>query len=203
MKSARLLAILAVPAVVALGLAGCGDDSSGGGSSSAPSAAGGHSTGCLINKTWTLDVADAATQIGDYLTTKGLAVTSSTGAGSQTFTFTQEGHATASTNLTYTINVDENGHALVVTQEHTGDSNGDWAWQAAASGSSSVITFANWDAGTYAVQNTISIDGVQSSAPINFPDAGLGGTDMTVTCSGNHLTTKVAASPFTQKWTAG
>jgi hypothetical protein len=205
MKKSRFAAALVVPALVALTLAACGDDDGGsGGSTHSPAASGGNSTGCLIHKTWKLDVADAASQVGAYLATKGLHVVSSTGSGSQTFKFTQEGQATSTTDLTYIITVDESGHALVVTQKHTGDTGGGWAWLAETDGSSRKLTFTNWDSSSYAVQNTVAIDGVSSSAPVDLPDdSNLNGTNMAVTCSGNHLTTKVDASPFTQKWTAG
>ena len=190
MKATRLIATFAVPAIVALGLAGCGDGTD--------PASGSALSACISGKTWNLDVNDMATQLGAELSAKNIDVRSSTGEGTETITFSRSGHSTSTNDLTYTIVAAlSNGLAMSIAQKHTGDAGGDWTL------TGSTVKFTHWDAGTYVVNNSFRIGDVVTSAPLTVPDSGLGGVDLVVTCHGNSLTTKAAVSPFTQHWTAG
>ena len=194
-------AALALPALLVIALAGCGDDGSDGGDgdggSGGSGGAGGSTASCLVGKTWSLDVADAAEQLGTYMTGNGLNVTESSGDGAETFTFNDDGTASTTTTLSYTITIDSgDGLVLTLVQTHTGTPSGGYEIDG------DTVTFSDWNQNDYAIANHMMVNGVESDAPIQVPDAGLGGTDMVVSCDGGAMTTKVAASPFTQKWTS-
>ena len=162
----------------------------------------GGSTACLMDREWNLDVADAAAQLGEQLSSSGLTVVSSTGEGSQSLWFDQEGYVGSATSLTYTmvVNMDE-GLVMTMAQHHEGAPGGQWAWEGEEE---STLTFTNWEA-DYTVTTDTSING--TAAPTStMPMGGLGGLDglsMTVACDGDSLTTQAEGSPFAQHWTAG
>jgi hypothetical protein len=204
MKKTHLAAI-SFPVLLVLALAGCtgGGDGATGTDASTGDSEGSGSTACLIGKVWTLDVEDMAAQLAANLDSHGLNVSESHGEGTQTFTFDEDGKARSSVDLSYAITVTTDSTVMALTQTHRGDTGGEWAWLAEESGDSNVITFSNWDSSAYSVSNHIEVNGTASDAPISIPDASLGGTNMTVVCSGSTLSTKVEVSPFTQHWTAG
>lgn len=191
--SAVRVTTAAASAVLLLALAGC--SGSGGGGQTA--AAGGGTAGCLA-RSWKLDVADAATQLGSQLATNGLNVVSSEGAGSETLTFAADRTAKVNVDLTYTITVAESGgHTITIVQKHSGQPGGAWTL-----GDSDVVTFSGWDNNGYSIQNTIMVDGVASNTPITVPSDTFGNdTPMTVDCSAAALATHVDPSPFTNHWT--
>lgn len=199
-------AALLIPTALLFGLSGCFLTGGGGGATPEPggSAAGdeleGGSTACLIDKEWHLDVADAATKLGAYLTTNGLNVTSATGAGDQSFVFDQEGYAGSATDLTYTLVVDM-GDGLVMTmaQHHQGNPGGNWAWDGEAE---SAVVFEGWE-NDYTVTTDVSINGTAAPSSVAPPASGLDGQSMTVSCDGDTLETQAEGSPFVQVWHAG
>lgn len=209
-------ALVAVPLLV-LALSGCtllgGSGPGGGGSGgslddpASEESAGGEeleagSTACLMDREWNLDVAEAATQLGDAMTANGQSVVSSTGEGSQSIWFDQEGFAGSATSLTYTLVVNmEDGLVLTMAQHHEGAPGGEWAWEGEED---SMLTFTAWT-GDYVVTTDMSINGTASStSTVNTGGlAELAGTSMTVSCDGDTLTTQATGSPFAQHWTAG
>ncbi len=196
---------LAASALLLLTLAACaaggGDsDESGGSGGDAPAASGAGSTGCIAGKTWVLDLADSASQLGAQLASNGMNVTQSEGAGRQDFAFTEDGMATAHVDVTYTVTIVTDDLTMTLVQTHGGDPSGEWAWQG---DSDSDIVFSNWDNSGYSVQNQFIINGTATENNMTVPSENLGdGSVMTVDCSGSTLTTKVTGSPFTQHWTA-
>lgn len=203
-------ALVALPLLV-LALSGCTLlGGGGGGGSDDPIADGstggeeleGGSTACLMDREWNLDVADTAAQLGESLSSNGLSVVSTTGEGSQSLWFDQEGYAGSATSLTYTmvVNLDD-GMVMTMAQHHEGAPGGQWAWEGEEE---STLTFTEWE-DSYTVTTDTSINGV--AAPTStMPAGGLGnlaGLSMTVACDGDSLTTQSEGSPFTQHWTAG
>ena len=203
-------ALVALPLLV-LALSGCTLlGGGGGGGSDDPIADGstggeeleGGSTACLMDREWNLDVADTAAQLGESLSSNGLSVVSTTGEGTQSLWFDQEGYAGSATSLTYTmvVNLDD-GMVMTMAQHHEGTPGGQWAWEGEEE---SVLTFTDWE-DSYVVTTDRSING--TAAPTStMPMGGLGGlsgVSMTVSCDGDSLTTQAEGSPFTQHWTAG
>lgn len=200
-------AVLLIPVTVLFGLSGCFLLGGGGGtgSTSDPTASSdsgrdlaGGAVGCLVDKDWKLDVDDAATQIGDLLTSNGLTVISSVGTGDQTFHFTADGAATSSTNLNFTITIDAgSGLVMVMDQHHEGTPGGDWAW----TGDDSQLVFNNWE-GDYTVTTNLTINGQAAPSSVAPPSSGLDGQSMTVSCDGDTLHTQAAGSPYAETWHA-
>lgn len=200
--NARRIAQLSAPALLVLALAACAP---GGAPAGAPTAepadpgsgaAGGGTAECLTDRTWVLDLDDLAQQLADNMTSNGMTATQSSGAGRQTFVMRSDGRAEASIASTFTLGVDAgDGVEIVVEQTHTGAPSGNWQL------AGNTLKFTDWTS-DYAIQNTVLINGVASDAPINLPADALDGTNMTITCEGDTLTTKAAISPFTQRWNA-
>jgi len=209
--SARIA--LAIAPFVVLALAGCtGDEPTPGsstdapapGESTAPASAdapdGTNRTECLSAAIWGLDVADGAAQLGEYLTTSGLAVISSEGFGSHRIIFTGDGLVSSDIDVTNTISVDASG-GLVMTlvQTQSGESGGEWYWI----DDSNVVTFDNWDNGTYQIQSQTLINDTPSPNSITIPAETLAGSKMEVlSCTADTLQTHAEGSPFTQTWHA-
>ena len=200
MFSARSIAIITAPALLALGLAGCTSGGGGsGGDQPSPESGGSSSTECITGKTWVLDIDDLARQLREQLASGGLNVVEAVAEGRQSFEFTETGRASAEVDVTYTMTVDSgDGLVLTVVQTHGGNPSGEWAWL----GDSETATFSSWDNAGYSVQTTILVNGVGSDAPIEIPSDTLRGTNMETVCTGTTLSTQVAASPFTQHWTS-
>jgi hypothetical protein len=208
----RRLAPVLASVVVLFAVAGCSAGSGGAssGSTSSPSSeagaevdagsgGGGGAADCVVDRTWVLDKEDLAAQLAAFMSSNaGLVVNESSAVGRQTFEFNSDGSATAFVDVTYTLGVDGDGFPLTIVQTHTGEPSGQWSFV----GDSATVTFDDWDSSGYSVQNTILIDGAAVDMPIDIPSDALGETDMTIECSGDALTTKVATSPFTQRWNA-
>ncbi|HMM83094.1 MAG TPA: hypothetical protein PJ998_07955 [Terrimesophilobacter sp.] len=191
----RVLAISA-PLVLLTALTGC---TPGGGSPAGGGTASGHSdTACIQGKNWDLDVSDDAAQILSYLQSHGSPITSVTGSGSQQIFFHQAGTMGSTTDLTFVmVSPLSSGKTLTMTEHQSGSANSEWAWQ----GDTNVISFTGW-VSNVVVKTTADIDGTQQSVDSPIGQDGGDGADMTVTCSGNTLTTMSAGSPFTMHWTA-
>lgn len=201
------IALLAVPVLLATALSGCtpagpGDDPRG--DPGAPPASGGTASGhsdteCLSERNWNLDVADAAAQILAHLQAAGSPAVSATGTGNQQIFFSESGEMGSTTDVTFVIVAPvSEGITMTMTQVQTGPANGDWAWI----DDSNVVGFSDWVSG-YHVTTTVDINGTPSTSEFPLPLGDSEGTDMTILCSGNTLTTKAEGSPFTQHWTAG
>ena len=59
----------------------------------------------------------------------------------------------------------------------------------------------NFDDSSYAIENTVAVDGVSSTTPIELPPMSAGDGKLLVTCSGSTLTTQPEAAPFVTRWT--
>jgi hypothetical protein len=200
-KNAALIPLLA------LALGGCtllggggggGSEDDGEGSSGGEQLDGG-STACVIDKNWQLDVADAATKLGEQLASGGLHVVSTTGEGEQGIFFDQEGIAGTATDVSYTMVVDMGeGLTMTMVQHHEGSPGGNWAWDGE---SESTIVYEGWS-GDYVVTTDTSINGTAAPTSTAPMGGGLDGQSMTVDCDGDTMTTQAAGSPFTQVWHA-
>ncbi|CAN5254844.1 hypothetical protein BH11ACT4_BH11ACT4_21190 [soil metagenome] len=195
MFSTRTTVAIALPAALIVALTAC---AGGGGTGSGGSGGSASPTQCLTGKTWSLDVTDAATQLGSQLSSSGLNVISSQGSGDETFAFDADGSVSLAVHLTYTISVAlSSGHTLTIVQTHTGNPAGEWAF-----GDPGVVTFNGWNNDGYSIQNTVQIDGTASDTPVTVPSDTFGdSTPMTITCTATDLTTHIDPSPFTNHWT--
>jgi hypothetical protein len=191
----RRIALIALPLLLIAGLTACTPD----GTDPAPAdgAAGGGTAACLADRTWVLDLPDLTAQLAEQMSSNGLNVTESSAEGRQTFFFGSDGNAQASLDSTFTLGVDSgDGIVITVVQTHSGSPSGAWELDG------DTVVFADWDVADYAIQNSILVNGIGADAPITLPDDTLDGTDLTITCEGDSLSTKAAASPFTQHWNA-
>lgn len=200
-------ALLAVPVLLAAALSGCAPAGPGGdpgGDPGTPPGSGGTASGhsdteCLSERNWNLDVADTAAQLVANLQAAGSPAVSATGTGTQQIFFGQSGSMGSTTDVTFVVVMPmDSGLTMTMTQHQTGPANGDWAWI----DDSNVVGFSDWVSG-YHVTTTVDINGTPSTTEIPLPSSDSAGTNMTVVCSGDSLTTKAEGSPFTQHWTAG
>ena len=212
MRASAKVALAIAPFVV-LALAGCtgGDPTPGSSAEDTPAPdstasapadepAGGGDTACLSGAIWGLDVADGAAQLGAHLSSSGLAVISSEGVGSHRIIFTGDGLVSSDIDVTNTISVDASG-GLVMTlvQTQSGESGGEWYWV----DDSNVVTFDNWDNGTYQIQSQTLINDTPAPNQITIPTETLAGSKMQVlSCTPDTLMTQAEGSPFTQTWHA-
>jgi hypothetical protein len=150
----------------------------------------------LVGPTWNLDLNDAAAQLGDLLSSKGLDVVSTTGDGVETFTFSPDGTVATHVDLTYEITVNmDSGLAMTITQQHKGDPGGDYALDG------STVTFANWDSSGYTATSQVSINGVHSDMSVPMDNADMGSAPMTVECTSAGITSTIEGAPFSWHWT--
>lgn len=189
-----------IAVVLVLALAGCtpipGSSPANDGSSGGESPQLG-STACLVDRNWELDIADMAAQLGETMSSSGVTVVSSTGAGEAGIYFDHEGYAGSASTVSYTIVIDM-GDGLVMTmvQHHEGSPSGTWSWE--GSGESTVV-FEGWTGGLTVTTDT-SINGMAAPTSTTPLSAGLDGQAMTVSCDGDTLVTQSQGSPFTSRW---
>ena len=203
---ARLIA-LGIGAIAVLALAGC----SGGGPADDPGTPGddvpaaetaegtGSPTGCLVDRTWNVDVDDLAGQLLTQMQSLGSPATSVTGTGSMTIMFAEETLVTTAVDLTFVMVLPiEDGPSMTITQRQYGSGYGSWFWEG---GAPNLVVFEDW-VGDYEIDMTMAVDGTSVESPIDLPPSAAGGSDMTVTCRGDTLATVAEGSPFTQRWAA-
>jgi hypothetical protein len=161
---------------------------------------GGSPTDCLIDRTWNVDVDDLAGQVLRQMQSLGSPATSVTGSGSMTIMFAEESLVNTVVDLTFVMVLPmEDGPTMTVTQHQYGSGYGSWFWDG---GTPDLVVFEDW-VGEYEIDMTMALEGVAVESPIDLPTSAAGGTDMTVTCVGDTLTTAPENSPFTQLWDAG
>ena len=200
---ARLVA-LGIGAFAVLALTGC----SGGGPADDPAADvpaaeaaddTGSPTGCLVDRTWTVDVDDLAGQLLTQMQSLGSPATSVTGTGSMTIMFAEETLVTTAVDLTFVMVLPiEDGPTMTITQRQYGSGYGSWFWDG---GTPNLVVFEDW-VGDYEIDMTMAVDGTSVESPIELPPSAAGGSDMIVTCDGGTLATVAEGSPFTQRWAA-
>ncbi|MEO8094750.1 MAG: hypothetical protein ABI632_07440 [Pseudolysinimonas sp.] len=194
MKKSTLTVGLALPVLVVATLSGCFPGGSGGSATPAPAGL----AGCVQGHTWTLDVDDAASQLGAHFQTVGLSVTSVTGTGEQTMKWDADGAIDIeTTNLTYDIEISQSASTTIgLKQVHNGPATGTFTIE----GTKAVPS--DWDASAYTVTTESTVNGVAGPAgAINLPNDELGGVELALTCSGTTLTTLANDGIITWKWT--
>jgi hypothetical protein len=143
------------------------------------------------------NIPDLANQLLAKLQASGSPATEATGEGQQTLKWDADGHSDFETNYTFTVKLPMgSGLAMTMKQHHEGPAtgimtlNGDKAVPSA------------WDVSGYKVTTAIDINGQSAdSGPTSLPDNGSTGATLTVTCSGNTMTTFAEGGYATTKWT--
>ncbi|HEU4807931.1 MAG TPA: hypothetical protein VFT01_06675 [Homoserinimonas sp.] len=159
----------------------------------------GSPTECLIDRTWNVDVDDLAGQMLTQMQALGSPATSVTGTGSMTIMFAEETLVNTVVDLTFVMVLPmEDGPTMTVTQHQYGSGYGSWFWDG---GTPNLVVFEDW-VGEYEIDMTMAMEGVAVESAIDLPSSAAGGTDMTVTCIGDTLTTGPEGSPFIQIWDA-
>jgi hypothetical protein len=199
----RLALTTGLAAATLLALTGCfgGTGGSGGdaGGSGGDGGSGDGGTGgtvstadCLAGS-WDLDTVDLAAQLQQYFTDNGTPISSTETSGAVGLAV-DGSSMTYDSSVVYTMTADlDGGLQMVVEQKQTGSSSGNWS----IDGDS--VVFSDWTDGIE-IDNTVTIAGSAADVPIEMPSDSGAGVPMTVTCSGDTLTTKPDASPFTSTW---
>lgn len=210
----RTLSLLVLPLTALFALTACtpggsGSGGSGGSASEEPvDDTGGSSdlgpvlTEC-VDGDWSADLDDLAAQLGANLAANGLNVTSSTASGTQDVAIGGEGVLGFANAMTFVMTIDMGGGlVMTVTQTHTGTTGADWAWdgEAPASDTNGRMVFSNFQNTDYDVQTVVSINGTASEQTIPMPEQPAGDIPLAVTCTGDTMTTKADASPFSTTW---
>lgn len=156
-------------------------------------------TGCLINKTWHLDIDDMAQQLTVEFTNIGMPIVNLTGFGNHRLEFSEEGLATSSVDVTFDLTLAPEGAPTSTAQlRQFGSAYGDWAWIAG----SSHIGFTNWESDVK-LEMAIEVGGVfQNPIATDLPITDMSGSSIAVACSGDRLETRPEGSPFVQRWEA-
>lgn len=203
----RITTALAVPAIALLALSGCSGgtpaDDPPGAVEEVPAAktddGAGSPTECLIDRTWNVDVDDLAGQLLAQMQSLGSPAGSVDGSGSMTIMFAEETLVNTVVDLTFVMVLPmDDGPTVTVTQRQYGSGYGSWFWDG---GTPNLVVFEDW-VGEYDIDMTMAVEGVSVESPIDLPTSAAGGTDMTVTCVGDTLTTNPEGSPFIQRWDA-
>ncbi len=200
MTARRSTALLVAPILALFALAGCATTVPGASEGPEPGAdAPASDTGCLVDKSWQLDVDDMAAQLFDQMTDQGAPIVAVNGFGTHELIFAEEGLATNAVDVTFEMTLAPPSAPTSVTQfRQFGSAYGDWAWTAGSDG----LEFANWES-DIAMEMTIEINGVVTTLPSSDPPiADDTGASMSVTCSGDRLETRPDTSPFVQRWVA-
>ena len=192
---ARSLALV-VPAALVLALTACG---TGGGGTPGPAHTAAASTTDCVTGSWELDTTDTADQVLQYLIGLGAPVTDSRADGPVVLELGDDGSARYRTGVTYDFTADAGGVGMEVMQAQTGTATGEWGW---AGASDTVMQFSGWTTDV-ATTNTVEIGGMAADFPIAIPDNSPGSVPLTVTCSGDTLTTRADQSPFALSWGRG
>jgi len=194
-------------------LTGCGDEDAGGEATDAPptasassdsdggSASGGDTTptACVAGR-WSADVEDLAAQIGAILGDTGVDVIATRAIGTQFATFGGDGAFRFDNDLTVVIDVRmSDGPAMTAAQTHVGGVTASWAWDAPSD--RAAMVFADYDDVGYAVDTTVSVNGVAIDVPIEIPELISATGRMFVSCAGGEMVTMWEDSPFVTTWT--
>jgi len=153
---------------------------------------------CAEGQTWNVDVADLATQVLTTLQENGIAATEVTGAGTETFAWSQLGDAVVQSDYSLTILVPAaDGQVLTVLQKISGTSTG----KAYITGTVAIPR--NWDATGLETVASADLGGVaQEAVPFAIPQTTFDDkVGIEVTCAGTSMTTAPRGEPITQAWT--
>jgi hypothetical protein len=211
MSRRSLATALVVPAVLLFALTACtsigtgsgvglgGEPGSGSGSGSGEGSTGAEGdTGC-VSGDWSADLQDLADQLLAQMQSTGGPFTSATASGTQELSIDQEGFLGFANDMVFAMTAAiGDGLVMTVTQSHTGSVGADWAWNGDVEGS--VMVFDNFNDSEYTITNVVDINGTTSDSMIPPPELSAGNVPITVTCSGDVLTTHPEGSPFTTTW---
>ena len=206
MTARRSTTLLVAPIVALFALAGCATTAAGtpdGSEHEADSPAAdspASDTGCLVDRTWQLDVEDMAAQLLTQMQSTGMPVVAVSGFGTHELQLAEEGLATNAVDVTFELTIAPADAPTSITQlRQFGSAYGDWAWVAA----SDRVEFSNWETDV-AIEMTIEVGGVVTTLPTTaLPQTDSSGSDMSVTCAGERLETRPEGSPYVQRWNAG
>ena len=152
---------------------------------------------CALGNTWSLDVADLATQVQAEQGTQGRN-TEVVGDGSQTLAWDLNGDVELTSDYTLKATwTPAEGQVNVVTETHSGTSTG------VAYISGEVAIPRDWDGSGLTVSSTATLN----DAPLDPPPFALGVADiddsvgLELTCDGTTMTIHPRGGVYTQKWT--
>jgi len=200
----RLTLTTGLAAATLLVLTGCfggsagtgGTDGSGadGEGSSGPDGGTGGSGGLAecLQGSWDLDEQDLARQLAESMS-GGVTVLSSEASGGVHLTVDGDQMRYVS-DVTYTMTIDGgDGLILINNQLQAGESSGTWSVE------DDMVVFSEWTTGI-TITNTVTIEGQSSTTTSELPQ-GEEGAPTDLTCDGDLLTSKPAASPYTAVYT--
>ncbi len=207
----RTLPLLVLPLAALFALTACTPGGSGGGSGGSEEPVDGSTVADdlgpvlseCVNGDWTADLGDLVAQLSASLSANGLNVTGATASGTQDVAIGGEGVLGFANAMTFVMTIDMGGGlVMTVTQTHTGATGADWAWdgEAPANDTNGTMVFSNFQNTDYDVQTTVAINGTASDQTVPMPEQPAGDVPLAVTCSGDTMTTKADASPFTTTW---
>jgi hypothetical protein len=176
-------------------LSGCfaGPGGTGPGEGTTGGEVGSGGTAECLEGSWTLDDDAVARDLGAYMAENGMVVTSSTSTGGVHLTVSGD-RMTWVSDVTYSMVVDlGDGITMDTHQLHVGESSGNWALE------EDWVVFSGWESDVI-VTNTVLINGVESTTPIDIPADDGSGVALVVSCDGDLLTTQPDGSPITSVW---
>jgi hypothetical protein len=208
MSRRTLATAVILPAVLLFALTACsppgggpGGGTGGSGSSDDPGSGGegGEQNTACVSGDWSADLQNLADQLLEQMTTAGSPIQSVTASGTQELSIDEAGFLGFGNAMSFvTIATLSEGLVMTMTQTHAGQVGADWAWNGDVDGS--VMIFDNFNDSGYTITNVVDINGTVSDATIPPPDLSAGNVPLTVTCSGDVLTTHPEGSPFTTTW---
>ena len=155
-------------------------------------------TACVAGS-WSADLDDVATQLGEVLAEKGMDIITTRTAGTQTASFTEDGAFRFDNDAVIAVDVQlDDGPAMTVAQNHRGTTTASWGWDSTST--RAAMLFTDYDDASYTVENTVAIDGTSVSTPIDIPSTVDTSGRLFVSCSGDELVTSWEHGLFITSW---
>ncbi|MGV8970137.1 MAG: hypothetical protein ACOH1J_06780 [Microbacteriaceae bacterium] len=153
---------------------------------------------CVAGHTWSADVDDMANQLFEQMSSaSGMAVSSVTAEGSQLMKWKADNSVSIETDYVFTVTANlDDGLVMTMVQSHKGPSQG------ALTVSGSTATPTGWDNSAYTITTDVDINGMSSEMATDLPATGIDdGSSLTISCSGDEMTTVAEGGLFSQSWT--